>query len=50
VNDLDLLIRTSSFALVFAAMALWEVASPRGGSAPGRSGRCRALRSEIRAH
>jgi hypothetical protein len=27
--DLELLIRTSGFAIIFAAMALWEVASPR---------------------
>jgi hypothetical protein len=50
VIDLELLIRKAGFAVVFAAMALWELASPRGGATPGRSGRCRALRREIRAH
>jgi sterol desaturase/sphingolipid hydroxylase (fatty acid hydroxylase superfamily) len=36
VIDLELLIRTSGFALVFAAMALWEVVSPRRLLAIGR--------------
>jgi hypothetical protein len=37
--DLELLIRTSGFAVVFAAMALWEVASPRRLLAIGRGAR-----------
>jgi sterol desaturase/sphingolipid hydroxylase (fatty acid hydroxylase superfamily) len=34
--DLELLIRTSGFALVFAVMAAWEVAAPRRALAVGR--------------
>jgi sterol desaturase/sphingolipid hydroxylase (fatty acid hydroxylase superfamily) len=37
--DTELLIRTSAFALVFAAMALWEIAAPRRGLAVGRKPR-----------
>jgi sterol desaturase/sphingolipid hydroxylase (fatty acid hydroxylase superfamily) len=34
--DVELLIRISAFALVFTAMALWEIAAPRRGLAVGR--------------
>jgi sterol desaturase/sphingolipid hydroxylase (fatty acid hydroxylase superfamily) len=34
--DVEILIRTAAFALVFAAMALWEIAAPRRILAAGR--------------
>jgi hypothetical protein len=37
--DLELLIRTSGFAVVFAAMALWQVAALRRLLAVGRGPR-----------
>jgi sterol desaturase/sphingolipid hydroxylase (fatty acid hydroxylase superfamily) len=37
--DIELLIRVSAFALVFAAMALWEVAAPRRIPVAGRKPR-----------
>jgi sterol desaturase/sphingolipid hydroxylase (fatty acid hydroxylase superfamily) len=37
--DIELLIRVSAFALVFAAMALWEVAAPRRVPVAGRKQR-----------
>jgi sterol desaturase/sphingolipid hydroxylase (fatty acid hydroxylase superfamily) len=37
--DVELLIRTSAFALIFAAMASWELAAPRRGLTVGRKPR-----------
>jgi sterol desaturase/sphingolipid hydroxylase (fatty acid hydroxylase superfamily) len=37
--DVELLIRASAFALVFAAMAIWEVAAPRRVAVAGRKPR-----------
>src|SRR5260370_42300106 len=37
--DVEILIRTSAFALVFAAMASWELAAPRRVLAAGRKPR-----------
>src|SRR5260370_29658327 len=37
--DVEILIRTSAFALVFAAMALWELAAPRRQLMAGRKPR-----------
>jgi sterol desaturase/sphingolipid hydroxylase (fatty acid hydroxylase superfamily) len=37
--DVEILIRTAAFALVFAAMALWEIAAPRRALAAGRKPR-----------
>src|SRR5882724_7261820 len=37
--DVEILIRMSAFALIFAAMALWELAAPRRVLAAGRKPR-----------
>src|SRR5215475_14166557 len=37
--DVELVVRTSAFALIFTAMALWELAAPRRGLSIGRKPR-----------